>query len=142
MVTADENSVSDMFAKEGVALIENIYENFAKINLPPRFKEKLYRDLMVIDSYKIQDMLMIILFGSCAKGTFTVTSDIDLMLVTKSRLDFHLCAEISDLLFEPVREVRSDIKFYTLEELYDGTSRFTREVKKYGKVVWKSKGIL
>jgi len=108
-----------------------------KIPLPKRFINKLKHDMDIVNSYNIDDIRFVILFGSCAKGTLNASSDLDLMFVTDTKLDFHLAKEIQDRLDEPLDGVATDSVFYTMDELKNGTSRFTKEVLQYGKVLWK-----
>ena len=108
-----------------------------QIPLPQRFIQKLKHDMDIVNSYRIDDILFVILFGSCAKGNMTAASDLDLMFVTESKLDFHLAKEITERLDDPVDEVSTDSVFYTLDELKNGQSRFTKEVLAHGKILWK-----
>ncbi|MCD8020547.1 MAG: nucleotidyltransferase domain-containing protein [Clostridiales bacterium] len=106
-----------------------------KIQLPDRFLNKLKNDIDVINHYDL-DLVLVILFGSCAKNKITIESDLDLMFVTEDKIDFHLKKEIQDIMLDPLAGVKTDAVFYTMDELRYGTSRFVLEVKKYGRVVW------
>ena len=54
--------------------------------LPVRFQKKLESDLNYLIKAKIPGLKKIYLFGSCARGEVRSSSDIDLLIVTKTQL--------------------------------------------------------
>ncbi len=105
--------------------------------LPARFTKKLSRDLEYILQSNIQNLLFIVLFGSCVNGKIKVTSDIDLMIVTDSRIHRSQKGSIAANLEEAVDGVSTDVIFYTIDDLRNGRSLFLKQIIKEGVVLWK-----
>lgn len=80
----------------------------ANLNLPARFEHKLLFDLEYVLTYNIPDLERIILFGSCARGTMRVTSDLDLLIITTTPLSRLVRGEISSELEDSMDEVRKE----------------------------------
>ena len=80
-------------------------------------------------------MKKIYLFGSCARGEVRSTSDIDLMILTESRItDRTLTSDIRWTLDDPIDGVRTDVVFAC--EGMKGSSRvFKREVDRDKKLI-------
>lgn len=81
-------------------------------SLPQRFAEKIEQDIRFLIDARIPGLKKIYLFGSCARGEVRSSSDIDLLIVTKNRLeDRRLAADIRWTLDEPKQGVRTDIVY-------------------------------
>ncbi|NOZ77046.1 MAG: nucleotidyltransferase domain-containing protein [Euryarchaeota archaeon] len=81
----------------------------------------------------------IILFGSYARGDYGVESDIDVLVVAKTR-DLEMEREISGIAFDLLLKYSVDIspKVYSREEFERGrrlATPFMREVERYGEAV-------
>jgi len=80
----------------------------------------------------------VILFGSYAQGEPLITSDIDLVVISKSFKDMDFADRLFFLLKHWQAHIGADILGYTPEE-FDRFSKgitLLAEIKKNGKVVW------
>ncbi len=104
-------------------------------DLPLRFQKKLEHDLQYVTNAGIPGLKKIYLFGSCARGEVRSTSDIDLMILTESRItDRTLTSDIRWTLDDPIDGVRTDVVFAC--EGMKGSSRvFKREVDRDKKLI-------
>ena len=85
-------------------------------HLPSRFVVKLEQDLQYLLEKNIPGLTKVYLFGSCARGEVRSTSDLDLAVVTKKKLeDRVLAADIRWTLDEPVEGVRTDVVYMNEE---------------------------
>ncbi|NLP34973.1 MAG: nucleotidyltransferase domain-containing protein [Clostridiales bacterium] len=112
------------------AVLENLH-------LPNRFLDKLKKDIDYILKSGINSLEYIVLFGSCANGKLKITSDIDLLIITKEKPDQLLRGDIASELAEPIKNVATDAIFYTIDEIKYGKSLFLKQVIKEGVVIWK-----
>ncbi|MDI6690268.1 MAG: nucleotidyltransferase domain-containing protein [Candidatus Bathyarchaeota archaeon] len=71
----------------------------------------------------------IILFGSLAKGSYRLDSDIDLAIITKDKNLMELASSIADKILAEQGKLVS-LKFIEEKELEDGKSPFIKEIKK------------
>lgn len=105
--------------------------------LPTRFVNKIIKDCQVILDQSIDNLLYIVLFGSCAKGTIHMNSDVDLLIITQTPIDplvkSDLCYELDDA----VEGISTDIVFYDLETYLNSTCLLVSEIKQYGKILWR-----
>ena len=103
--------------------------------LPVRFQKKLESDLNYLIKAEIPGMKKIYLFGSCSRGEVRSSSDIDLLIVTKTRLmDRSLMADIRWTLDEDLDGVKTDVVF-ACEEGCLSSQVFQREVEKDKKLI-------
>lgn len=103
--------------------------------LPVRFQKKLESDLNYLINAEIPGLKKIYLFGSCARGEVRSSSDIDLLIVTKTQLmDRSLTADVRWTLDEDLDGVRTDVVF-TYEEGCLSSQVFQREVEKDKKLI-------
>ena len=112
----------------------NVIDN---LNLPDRFSDKLKKDLLYILKSQISSLEFIVLFGSCVTGKLRVTSDIDLMIITRDVLDQTLRGDIASELAEPKSSIPTDVIFYTVDAVKTGKSLFLKQIMKEGVVIWK-----
>lgn len=113
---------------------KDVLEN---LHLPNRFLDKLIKDVDYIINSGINTLEYIVLFGSCANGKLKITSDIDLLIITKEKPDQLLRGDIASELAEPIRNVATDAMFYTIDEIKSGKSLFLKQVMEEGIVIWK-----
>ena len=113
-----------------IIIHRDVYEN-----LPLRFQKKIEYDLQYVTNAGIPGLKYIYLFGSCARGEVRSTSDIDLMILTESRItDRTLTSDIRWTLDDPIDGVRTDVVFAC--EGMKGSSRvFKREVDRDKKLI-------
>jgi predicted nucleotidyltransferase len=107
------------------------------LHLPERYTNKLKKDIDYILAKDISSLELIVLFGSCAGNRLKVTSDIDLLVISSEKFDQALRGDIAAELAEPVRGVKTDVIFYTIDEIKKGKSLFLKQVMKEGIVIWK-----
>ncbi|MHC1750756.1 MAG: nucleotidyltransferase family protein [Cellulosilyticaceae bacterium] len=112
-----------------------LQKNISEINMPERFKNKLIKDLNYLLQYGTLEINQIILFGSCARGTCKVTSDIDILLITKESLDRYTRGDIAGELDEAIDGVRTDIVFYSQPIFDTSESFFLKQVKEEGIII-------
>ncbi|MFU0826429.1 MAG: hypothetical protein ACFWTJ_02670 [Lachnoclostridium sp.] len=104
--------------------------------LPSRFQEKLNMDIRTILNSGVPDITNIILFGSCARGEVKITSDLDLLVLTKKPVDRALRGELRASCDEPYRNVTTDLVFYTEEDFNRSDCLLVKNIKKDGVIVW------
>ena len=104
-------------------------------DLPLRFQKKLEHDLQYVTNAGIPGLKKIYLFGSCARGEVRSTSDIDLMILTESRItDRTLTSDIRWTLDDPIDGVRTDVVF-ACEGMKGSSWVFKREVDRDKKLI-------
>lgn len=104
-----------------------------ELQLPKRFEDKLRHDVEYLLSWtKIDCIKSIILFGSCARGTMRVTSDVDLLVITKEELQRSERGEIASKLEEAMDAVHTDVSFYTEEQFECSTRVIATQIRKDG----------
>lgn len=108
----------------------------ADLKLPNRFETKLKRDIEYLLAYEGLNLEKIILFGSCARGNYKVTSDIDLLVVTTESTDRYIRGDIASELDEAIDGVSTDIIFYGKEVFETSESLLMREIRKEGVVIY------
>lgn len=106
--------------------------------LPERFVNKIIQDCEAIFAQPIHDLLYIVLFGSCAKGSIGINSDIDLMVITQSPIDRMIKVDLDHELDEEIEGVSTDIVFYDKATYLASECLLVREVKKHGKILWRA----
>ena len=106
------------------------------VELPSRFKEKLDMDINTILQSEVPGITTIILFGSCARGNIKITSDLDLLVLTKEPVDRLMKGELCAACDESHREVTTDLVFYTEQDFNHSDCLFIRNIKKDGVVIW------
>lgn len=114
-----------------------IIQSIANLNLPIRFENKLKHDLaFVINTCK--DLYEIRIFGSCATGSYRASSDIDLLIITKDKVeDYSLRGLIQETLDKSIDGVSTDVVFYTVESYLGGQDLFSKELRKDSYLLWK-----
>lgn len=104
-------------------------------DLPARFVKKIDHDLEYLADREIPGLQKVYLFGSCARGEVRSTSDVDLLVVTREKLqDRMLAADIRWTLDEEIDGVRTDIVYGNLRTAEEGIT-FQRELKRDRKLV-------
>lgn len=106
--------------------------------MPERFKNKLICDLEFVAVSGIEGLKYIILFGSASRGELKLTSDLDLLFVTAEPISRMVKADIDTKLDEEIDGVSSDAKFYTIEQFENSDGLFIRQIRKDGKILWKT----
>lgn len=118
-------------------MVTDIRQNIINSSLPLVHKKSLCHILDLIDKYATPDLKYVITFGSCARGTMTIGSDIDLLLVFDQEKSIMEKADIRELIEDDEEVlVPVDLVFYTSEQFKTGTSYLTRAIKKEGILVW------
>lgn len=80
------------------------------------------------------------LFGSYAKGTNVLKSDVDLLLLSRERItDRVQRSKIRDQIDKilSVYSLESDVVFYTFADYAEDNSRFTLELRKDSKLIYR-----
>lgn len=106
--------------------------------LPERFVNKIINDCQCIFNKPIEDLMYIVLFGSCAKGNIDINSDVDLLVITKNPIDKEIKIDLHYELDEEKEGVSTDVVFYDIETYRQSECLLIREVKKYGKILWRN----
>jgi len=116
------------------------YSNSVKIYYPEYSREQLIK--LIKGKIKLLNRKLpvekIILFGSYAKGNYTVASDIDLLVIysdPKNERDYSICWEIIDL---PMLELHIYTKS-EYEKLKLSGSKLPTEIEKHGITIWTKK---
>lgn len=104
--------------------------------LPERFVNKIIKDCQCVFDKAIEDLLYIVLFGSCARGNLDINSDVDLLVITKGVIDREIKMDLDHELDEEQEGVSTDIVFYDLETYLRSEGLLVKEIKKYGKILW------
>lgn len=111
-----------------------IYKN-NYTELPERFIRKIESDITYILSMEIPQLKYVYLFGSCARGDLRSSSDVDLVILTRQRLeDRVLASTIRSTLAEPVNGVNTDVVFMNEKSIKENTA-FKRAVNKNKKII-------
>ncbi len=105
--------------------------------LPERFVNKIISDCQCIFEQSIEDLMYIVLFGSCAKGTIDINSDVDLLVITRNPINREIKIDLHHELDEEKEGVSTDIVFYDIETYRGSQCLLISEVKKYGKILWR-----
>ncbi len=106
------------------------------MELPSRFQEKLNIDIDTILKSAVPDISKIILFGSCSRGNIKITSDLDLLVLTKSPVNRSVRGELRAACDDSHRKVTTDLVFYTEHDFNASDCLFVRNIKKDGVIVW------
>ena len=107
----------------------------AYADLPLRFQKKIEHDLQYLIKSHIHGLKKVFLFGSCARGEVRSTSDVDLLILTETRISYRvLAADIRWTLDEPIDGVRTDVT-YTHEGAELSSRVFKKEVDRDKKLI-------
>ena len=102
----------------------------AEILLPQRFINALDDVKRVLDTVS-DEFSEVRLFGSCAKGSYTATSDLDILILTKnvigSRERREYLRELVDAAIQKYR-LEADVVFYTVDDYNNDDSEFTKNL--------------
>ncbi|PHV70178.1 hypothetical protein CS063_11920 [Sporanaerobium hydrogeniformans] len=112
----------------------------SELQLPERFAKKLRQDMTYLLSYKDIEIKQIILFGSCARGDCKVTSDLDILLITKESIQRQIRGDIASELEEELDQVRTDVVFYSEPIFEQSDSLFIKQVRKDGIIIYNQEG--
>lgn len=108
-------------------------ENY--MHLPQRFQNKIERDMDYLLTSEIPGLESVYIFGSCARGDIRSGSDVDILVVTKEKLeDRVLTSNIRCTLDEEIQGVHTDIVFMNTHSLGED-SAFKRKVNKDKKII-------
>lgn len=119
-------------------LTDDILHAIFKLNLPTRFQNKLKHDIEYILNKCHSNVYEIRIFGSCATGQYRASSDIDLLIIAKEKMeDRTLRGEIQESLDEPMDGVSTDVVFYTVQSFLEAQDLFSRELRKESYLLWK-----
>lgn len=113
-----------------------IEKNIETLALPPRFIDKLRKDIEYLLAYEEIKIKQIILFGSCARGTYKVTSDIDLLIITSESVDRYIRGDIASMLDEEIDCVRTDVIFYKEEVFLTSSSLIVKKIREEGIIIY------
>ena len=116
--------------------IANSIEKIKKSYLPPVYQDKLCFDLTFISESELEDIIAIVLFGSCARNEFKVGSDLDILVITEEKVSRSVRSDISSELEDDRNGVGTDVIFYTEEEFNQSKSLLISEIKKDGIIIW------
>lgn len=118
--------------------IDSLLEDkLEKMNLGPNYRRVIINNLKYILDYGLEDLVLVALFGSCAKGSHKLGSDVDMLIITESQIDRRIRADIrGDISYSDIG-IDSDIVFYTLDMFRSSDSIFARELKRGGVILWK-----
>lgn len=116
-----------------------VIDNISEIQLPKRFEIKLRKDLEFLLNYKDLKIEQVILFGSCARGTYKITSDIDILLITQESIERYVRGDIASELDDEVDGVRTDIVFYSRPIFETSDSLLVKQIKKEGIIIYSNK---
>lgn len=119
-------------------LSPEVLQTLSTSYLPTRFVNKIVQDCECIFSYPIDDLMYIVLFGSCAKGTLDINSDVDLLVITKAPIDRTIKSDLDHILDEEIDGVSTDIVFYDLDTYLQSNCLLINEIKKHGKILWRN----
>lgn len=108
----------------------------SELQLPERFSIKLRQDMTYLLSYQDIEIKQIILFGSCARGDCKVTSDLDILLITKESIQRQIRGDIASELEEELDQVRTDVVFYSEAVFEQSDSLFIKQVRKDGIIIY------
>lgn len=75
----------------------------------------------------------IALFGSYARGTYTMGSDLDILILSENTLDRECRGDIASY----CDELNADAIFYTHKQLQNSSSIFTRELRRDSILLWR-----
>lgn len=114
-----------------------LMKNIQELGLPVRFTRKLNRDLIYLLNYTGINIEQIILFGSCARGTYKVTSDLDLLVITGESIERYIRGDIASELDEEADGVRTDIVFYSRHIFDTSNSLLVQKIKQEGIIIYK-----
>lgn len=120
------------------ALTDTTIQALKNSYLPKRFVNKIIKDCQCIFDKSIEDLLYIVLFGSCARGNLDINSDVDLLVITKNLIDREIKIDLDYELDEEQDGVSTDIVFYDLETYLRSEGLLVKEIKKYGKILWEA----
>lgn len=113
-----------------------IQKSMETLELPPRFMDKLRHDLLYLLDYKDIQIKQIILFGSCARGTYKVTSDLDLLILTKDSVDRYIRGDIASVLDEAIDCVCTDVIFYQEKIFSTSNSLIVNKIREEGIIIY------
>lgn len=119
-----------------IALTEATVKALKESYLPERFVNKIIKDCQCIFDKSIEDLLYIVLFGSCARGNLDINSDVDLLVITKNTVDKEIKIDLDHELDEEQEGISTDVVFYDLETYLRSECLLIKEIKKYGKILW------
>lgn len=111
-------------------------KNISELQLPQRFEGKLLKDLEYLRAYDNLEIEEIILFGSCARGTYKITSDIDILLITKESISRQVRGDIASELDEERDGVRTDVVFYSRAIFEESNTLLTKQIKQDGIILY------
>lgn len=107
-----------------------------KLNIPDIFRNKITHDIHFILEKKIEDLFCIVLFGSLAKNSYKIGSDVDLLIITEQKVNQTEKSDIFFTLDEKIDGVRTDVIFYTKDELKRSNSAMAKNLKSEGLILW------
>lgn len=110
--------------------------NILSLDLPDIYTRKLIKDCDKIVEVLGDQLVLISLFGSCARGDYKVGSDLDVFVLTYGPIDRHIRGEIATEL-DVIDGISTDVVFYTLESFRHSNSLFINNVRKDGLILWK-----
>lgn len=95
-------------------------------------KEKLHKFVDILIN-KIDDVVLIVLFGSYARMEQTATSDLDILALTETEVDRSLRGELCSI-FD---EYCSDLVFYTVDSFERSDCLLVKQIREDGILLWK-----
>lgn len=123
---------------ENMKILNEIERYQGAAALPMRFQRTIQSAVTRLKDEAIPEMVAIILFGSIAKGKLRTGSDVDICIVTRTKLTDRIYLEHLTELMEEM-ECPVDLSFLSLPNL-DSDDTFTKDLRKYGKLLWQCDG--
>lgn len=113
--------------------------DFNDLKIPKRFRDKIKIDLDKIMGMKIEGLIEVRLFGSCARGEAKLGSDVDLLLLFNEEIPDRrsrgsLYCEVS----EEIEGVKTDLAFYTTKDYNENKLPFSKAVRKESILIWEA----
>lgn len=103
----------------------------AEILLPERFVNAL-NDVRTALTTVSNEFTEVRLFGSCAKGNYSATSDLDILIITKKIIRSREQREyLRELVDDAIQKyyLEADVVFYTPDDYINDDSEFTANLR-------------
>lgn len=121
---------------------QDLYILESKLKFPDKFKKSILNAVRYILSNYYEEVDKIVLFGSCARNTYKITSDVDIMILSKEPLDRYVVSDIRFELLDHPEYVSCDVTFYTYDQFRNSKLLIAKKIKEEGFILWKKEEIL
>ncbi|MDF2611083.1 MAG: polymerase beta, Nucleotidyltransferase [Lachnospiraceae bacterium] len=118
-----------------------VNQDINSLNLKEKYINKIKECIDYLNRLDI-DIVEVILFGSCARNKTHLGSDVDLLVLTRQKLDrITRGLAYADLCY-PLNGVNADIVFSKYDDFYEEANvRLYDQIKKEGVILWQEKVI-